>query len=188
MGTNFFVGEIIMGCWSFNPMSLAYCCGQIYSIYEYPALYSLIGNIYGGNGQYSFGVPNLVGRSPIHHGQGVGLPDVKLGEHGGFFDETVTLKKENLPPHTHQVQVTGGLLTGTGKGGVSTPASNYLGKSTSDPIYRTNASTDTIRGVDGIHLDIGSSGETNPTPIPFKKPYLVIAYYIALDGVFPPRD
>lgn len=49
---------------------------------QHPALFSLIGTIYGGDGRDTFALPDLRGRTPIGAGQGPGLPTYKLGERG----------------------------------------------------------------------------------------------------------
>src|SRR6185436_11327620 len=69
--------------------------GQILSISQNTALFSLLGTPYGGNGQTTFALPNLQGRVALHWGQGPGLPSYDLGEVGGT--PTVTLLTSNLP-------------------------------------------------------------------------------------------
>lgn len=68
-----FLGEIIMFGGNFAPRGWALCSGQILSIQQNTALFSLLGTTYGGNGQTTFALPDLRGRVPIHPGQGPGL-------------------------------------------------------------------------------------------------------------------
>ena len=68
----FYLGQIIQGGWNFAPRGTALCNGQLLSIQQNTALFSLLGTTFGGNGVQTFGLPNLQGRVPIHWGQGQG--------------------------------------------------------------------------------------------------------------------
>jgi microcystin-dependent protein len=50
---------------NFNPRNWAKCDGQLLSISQNTALFSLLGTIYGGDGQTTFALPDLRGRTPI---------------------------------------------------------------------------------------------------------------------------
>ena len=78
-----FIGEIKMFAGNYAPQGWAFCDGQLLNISGNDALYSLLLTTYGGDGRTTFGLPDLRGRVPIHHGQGSGLPDYGLGEQGG---------------------------------------------------------------------------------------------------------
>jgi len=82
-GIDPYIGEISMFGGTFAPRGWAYCNGQLLSISSYSSLFSIIGTIYGGDGRTNFALPDLRGRVPIHHGQGIGLSDRRLGEVGG---------------------------------------------------------------------------------------------------------
>ena len=94
-----FLGEIKMFAGTFAPRGYAFCNGQILSISQYSDLFSLLGTSYGGDGQTTFGLPDLRGRAPMHWGQGPGLSDRLIGEEAGV--ETVTLTVNELPSHSH---------------------------------------------------------------------------------------
>src|SRR3954469_17349802 len=95
-----FVGEIRMFGGNFAPAGWAFCNGALLPISENETLFNLIGNTYGGDGQETFGVPDLRGRIPIHVGQGPGITqNYQLGQSGGV--ETVTLTTQQMPFHTH---------------------------------------------------------------------------------------
>jgi len=96
-----FLGEIELYAFNFEPRGFAQCNGQIMSISQNTALFSLLGTQYGGNGITTFSLPDLRGRVAIHQGQGPGLSPYNIGETGG--SETMTLTIQNLPPHTHAV-------------------------------------------------------------------------------------
>ena len=80
----------------------AFCDGQLLSIAQNSALFSLLGTNYGGDGRTTFGLPDLRGRVPIHAGNGPGLSDYRLGQEGG--SETTTLTIQQLPSHNHPIQ------------------------------------------------------------------------------------
>jgi microcystin-dependent protein len=81
--TNVFVGEIRLYGFNFAPRGMALCNGQLLSISQNTALFSLLGTNYGGNGQTTFGLPDLRSRVAIHQGQGPGLSSYVIGEQAG---------------------------------------------------------------------------------------------------------
>jgi len=78
-----FLGEIRMFAGNFAPRSWAFCDGQLMSISENPALFSILGTTYGGDGRTTFALPDLRGRVSLHPGDGPGLPSHRLGQRGG---------------------------------------------------------------------------------------------------------
>lgn len=79
------IGEITMfaGSGSSVPSGWALCDGQLVSIASFSQLFSIIGTVYGGNGQTTFALPDLRSRSPMHQGTGPGLSPRSLGSKGG---------------------------------------------------------------------------------------------------------
>jgi len=100
-----FIGSILLFAGNFAPRGWAFCQGQLLSIQQNTALFSILGTTYGGNGQTTFGLPDLRGRAPIGPGQGPGLPSVELGEMAGT--PQVQLLITNLPMHTHPLNCAG---------------------------------------------------------------------------------
>src|SRR6188768_3694227 len=84
---------------NFAPRNWAFCQGQILSIAQNTALFSLLGTTYGGNGQTTFALPDFRGRVAVGTGQGPGLANITLGELSG--SPTVTLTINNMPAHNH---------------------------------------------------------------------------------------
>src|SRR5579872_1398054 len=126
-----FIGAIVLFCGNFAPAGWALCNGQLLSISQWTALFSILGTTYGGNGQTTFGLPDLRGRVPIHPGQGPGLSNYVLGQAGGV--ETVTLAIQNLPAHNHS------LNGDNAAGGKEFPGPNHvIGASTTDKMYSVN--------------------------------------------------
>src|SRR6476620_8139642 len=101
-----YIAESRLFAGNFAPRGWAFCQGQLLSISQNTALFSILGTTYGGNGQTTFGLPDLRGRVPIHSGgsQGPGLSPYDLGEMGGT--ETNTLTINQMPAHNHTVQFT----------------------------------------------------------------------------------
>ena len=90
-----FIGEIIMFGGNFAPRGWALCNGQLLSISQNSALFSILGTTYGGDGRTTFGLPDLRGRVSMHPGTGPGLSPRSLGQKGGA--ETETLTTSNMP-------------------------------------------------------------------------------------------
>ncbi|MCP3973971.1 MAG: phage tail protein [bacterium] len=101
LGTDPYLGEISWFAGNFAPRGWALCNGQLLQISQNPALFSVLGTTYGGDGRTTFALPDMRGRSPIHMGTGPGLSNRRLGERGG--SETTTISVANLPAHTHTI-------------------------------------------------------------------------------------
>ena len=54
-----YLGTIMLVGFNFAPVNWAFCNGQLLPINQYMALFSLLGTTYGGDGQTTFGLPNL---------------------------------------------------------------------------------------------------------------------------------
>ena len=168
-----FVAEIRIFPGNFAPSGWARCDGQILPLSQNTALFSLLGTVYGGNGQSTFALPNLQGRSPIHQGQGPGLSDRFLGEESG--SETVTLLSFEAPPHTHN------LMAIPDVGDVNTPTGNGFARSAGASVYATSGPL-TAMSTQAISIAGGGLPHNN------RQPYLTLTFIIALQGVYPPRS
>src|SRR4051812_13799177 len=104
-----FVGEIRAFPFNFAPDGWALCDGQLLSISQNTALFSLLGTYYGGDGRSTFALPDLRGRVPLGFDQGPGLSYYSLGESGGA--ERVTLLVSEMPVHSHQLEASSGSAT-----------------------------------------------------------------------------
>jgi microcystin-dependent protein len=165
-----FIGQISMFGGNFAPRSWAFCNGQIQTIAQNTALFSILGTTYGGNGQTTFALPDLRGRVPIHPGQGPGLSNYSLGQQGGT--ETVTLITQQIPAHNHSLV------------GNNTAANDNLpnGNALADSAIYTNAAPNAQMNA----ASIGNTGGNQPHPN--IQPYLCINFIIALSGIFPSRN
>jgi microcystin-dependent protein len=170
-----FLAEIRLFGFNFAPRGWALCDGQILPINQNQSLYSLLGTTYGGDGRTSFGLPDLRGRVPIHVGHYSGGTPHDLGDSGG--EEVHALTQAEIPEHTHEVRAT----TENGpipQPGGSLPASfnnGYVGASV-DPATLVPLREPALGQGGG-----GSSVDNN-------QPSLVVAFAIALTGVFPSRN
>lgn len=184
MSTEPFIGEIKILGFNFAPKGYMTCQGQILSIAQNTALFSLLGTTYGGNGQQTFGLPDLQGRMPIGQGQGPGLPFHSMGEVSGTT--AVTLLTSNMPAHVHPATgITVNIPVAAGGGDTDIPKGAYLAQATGD-FYSSISTPDTNYGpltVSGV-TGIAGSGQ----PIAIMNPYLVINYSIATQGIFPSRN
>jgi len=166
-----FLGQLMLVPYNFAPRGWAFCNGQIMSIAQNTALFSLLGTTYGGNGQTTFALPDLRGRAALSAGQGPGLQNYNLGEMAG--SESVTLISSQMPAHSHLV----GASTGSAQ---ATPDNAFPGSDGGTQIYDLAAST--TMNPQMIQPAGGSQPHEN------RQPYLVLNYIIALQGIFPSRD
>lgn len=184
-----FIAQIIMFGGSFAPRGWALCDGQLLSVPQNTALFSLLGTTYGGDGRTTFGLPDLRGRVAIHPGTGPGLSKVNLGEKGGV--ENVTLTTAQMPSHSHDISHghSADMNVSSANGTLKVPAGNVLavGKS---KIYST-AAPDVQMAAGAVSVDshAGSSGtKGSGQSHENRQPYLGINHLIALSGVFPSRS
>src|ERR1700712_617047 len=126
-----YVGEIRMFAGNFAPAGWMFCEGQLLPISENETLFNLIGTTYGGDGQSTFGLPDLQGRAPMHQGNN-GTSTYNVGQQGGIT--TVTLTTNQIPIHTHQA-IANDVPGNTNAGN---PANAYYGNTSPNQIY-TNA-------------------------------------------------
>jgi microcystin-dependent protein len=159
-----FLSEIRMMSFNFAPKGWAQCNGQLMPINQNQALFALLGTRFGGNGQTTFALPNLQGRTPIHVGSGF-----TLGQAAG--EQAHTLSIAEMPTHTHFVNVN------NGGSGSTTPLGNVLAKAGANvfgpaqSLAAMNAATTTATGGSQAHLNM--------------MPFLTISFCIALQGIFP---
>lgn len=160
-----FLSEIRLMSFNFAPKGWALCNGQLLPINQNQALFSLLGTMYGGNGQTTFALPDLRGRVPIHVGT-----SHTLGERGG--EQAHTLSISELPTHTHAVRAHTGVGTG------STPGANtVLSKSPAD-LYGAPTGLTALHSATSVNTG-GSQAHTNI------QPFLTLNFCIALQGIYP---
>ncbi len=168
-----FLGQLMCVGFNFAPQGWALCNGQLMSIAQNPALFSLLGTTYGGDGQTTFGLPNLQGRVPVHMGNGAGLTSVVLGQLYG--SDTVTLTTQEIPAHSHAVNCD------SGKANKPAPNGNYPAADAAG-VTAEYAATANATMNPGMIANAGGS-----QPHDNHQPSLVLNWIIALTGIFPSR-
>jgi microcystin-dependent protein len=160
-----YVGEIRMFAGNFPPSGWMFCEGQLLPISENETLFQLIGTTYGGDGQSTFGLPDLRGRIPIHQGNGF-----ILAETGGA--EEITLTVQQIPAHTHPFMASTAGATST------SPTNQVIAQSGQRAVYTEDVTTTNLAPT-AISPVGGSQPHTN------FQPYLCIDFIISLFGIFP---
>jgi microcystin-dependent protein len=170
-----YLGEIILAGFALTPTGYLPCNGQLVPINQYPALFSLLGTNFGGDGRSNFGLPDLRSRAPIHFGQGPGLTPYNLGDVAGV--EMVQLTVSQLALHSHAVNAS------TQNGDSATPTSDtvWARSKLADRIYR-GGQTNAFMNPGAVGTTGGGQAHEN------RQPYLALNYFIAVQGVFPTRN
>src|SRR3954451_6769424 len=165
-----YVGEIRMFAGNFAPAGWAMCIGQLMPIAENDTLFTLIGTTYGGDGQETFGLPDLQGRIPIHQGQGSGLSNYTIGEKAGVED--VTLTTQQMPTHNHA------FTASTAGGQFPVPQDHIPASPPVAKLYRPDTPSASYPS-SMVQPAVGSQPHDN------MMPYIVINYISSLFGIFP---
>ncbi len=113
-GGRTFTGQVALFAGSFAPTGWAFADGQTLAIDGNDGLFSLIGTTYGGDGQETFALPDLRGRTVVGTGTGSGLSPWSLGQVRGI--EELTLTQAEMPAHEHTLPVPSGVTGVTGGG------------------------------------------------------------------------
>ncbi len=180
------MGEITLFAGSYAPRGYAFAQGQIVRISENQALFSILGNTYGGDGRTIFALPDLRGRVPVGVGAAPGLTPHPLGEMGGY--EATRLTVEQMPAHTHEASLQaiasngdksdpkGNMLATVVKpGGRKPDVYNGYSSSRSNPVEMSSQS-----------IEVGTAGGT--TPVSLMQPYTGLNYIICVEGIYPQRQ
>jgi microcystin-dependent protein len=160
-----YVGEIRMFAGNFAPAGWQFCAGQLLPISEYETLFNLIGTTYGGDGESTFALPDLQGRTPLHFGNGF-----VLAETGGV--ETVTLTVSQMPAHSHPMLAASAPATATN------PQGNLPAQGVSKRFYGPMS-------IPGPMAPNSGTSTGGSQPHDNMQPYLCVSYIISLFGIFP---
>lgn len=168
-----FLAEVRLWGLNFAPRGWAFCDGQVLSIAQNAALFSLVGTTFGGDGRATFGLPDLRGRAALHPGQGPGLTARRWGEKGG--DENVTLAVAQLPSHSHALQAS------SAEAEDDAPAGNVPAASEDVPLF---AEAGNLVNMNAAALGTVGGGQPHTN----LQPCLALNFCIALTGIYPPRN
>ena len=171
-----FIGQIIPVGFNFAPVGWLLCNGQMVAISQFDVLFQLIGTTYGGDGQSTFGIPDLRGRAALGMGQGPGRSNYTIGQMAGT--ETVALQGQQIGAHNHLLRASGKPGTTNVPTSVQTLAVN---SQTAANLYASPPTTVTL-----APNAIAAAGSSSPHEN--RQPFQVINYIIAYEGIFPPRS
>jgi microcystin-dependent protein len=173
----FFLGQIMLTGFGFAQKGFALSNGQLMSISQNQALFSLLGTTYGGDGRVTFGLPNLQGRTPVGFGPSADPAwqptPYQWGETGGV--ENVALLFPQLPIHNH-------VGNGTTAAGAQRTPTNAMYGTNSEAIYAPANSAQVPLSSPTVTTVGGNQPHAN------MQPFEVINYNIALVGIFPSRN
>ena len=169
-GDDAFIGQLSMLGFNFAPRNWAKCDGQLLAISGNPALFSLLGTTFGGDGVTTFALPDLRSRVPIGNGQGPGLSVYNVGQRGGV--ETVALTEDQNPPHNHQT------VQGNAGATIADPTNALISA-------QAQIHSGSVANLPMANSTIGISGGQAHSNI---QEFLTINFCIALDGIFPSRN
>ena len=176
-GAEPYIGEIVAYGFNFCPRGWAAASGQLLSIAQNTALFSILGTTYGGNGQTTFALPDLRGRVAMGDGSSV-FGNYTLGQQGGA--ESFSVLTSNMPIHTH----TAALRAAPTLGNTNVPTDNSMARAPSGAtVYSTVDPTANMNAGDVLVSPTGSN-----IPVGKASPYTTMNYCIALEGIFPPRN
>lgn len=174
--SNQYVAEIRIFSYQTPPKGWAQCNGQLMSIQQNAALFSILGTTYGGNGVQTFALPNLQGRVPLGFGTGGGGTYAQ-GEVSGEVNHTLLLPE--LATHTHTP------LAGN-------TANNHLPAGLLpglNPVDKTGAAVKPYAATQNTNLNpLASQPLGGNQPHSNMAPYLTLNYCIATVGIFPSRN
>lgn len=159
-----YLSEMRAFAFGYCPKGWALADGATLPIAQNHAMFAMMGTTYGGNGQTTFQLPDLRGRTPL--GQGNGYAH---GQRGG--QEFTTITTTQMPAHTHA------LIATTAPATHATPTAGAMLAQVQNAGLYTAAAADTTLTM------LGSTG--GGQPVSTRDPHLAITWCVALSGDFP---
>lgn len=176
-----YLGEIKLMIGGIIPQNWVACDGRLLSVQNYQYLFSLIGTIYGGDGQSTFAIPDLRGRIPVNQGTAKSGTQYQMAAAGGAA--TVAITTAQMPSHTHAMTVSTAVAT------TEVPTNNYLAapsdqtthaQAVSMYVPTTAAGYSVIKqNINMIEPNIGGQPHNNV------QPFQTVNYIICTSGIYP---
>lgn len=166
-----YVGEIRMFAGAYAPAGWEMCNGQMLPIAEYQALFTLIGTTYGGDGQTTFGLPDLRGRVPVSTGVSKAGITYPLGQAGGT--ETATVSAAQMGAHRHQV------LAQSAAGSDPNASGKFWGGLPMTAYEQPGTATLVSMSPNAVSAVGGSQPHEN------MMPFTALTFIIATNGIYP---
>jgi microcystin-dependent protein len=161
-----FLAEIRLFGGMYAPIGWEFCDGRELQISQYDALFTLIGTTYGGDGQTTFALPNLVSRIPF--GAGSTNP---VGITGGT--ESVTVTTQTMPAHSHSA------LASAQPGTSTDPAGKVWAAAAESPYAAAPA----------VQMDPATAGDADGgQPHENRPPFLALSFIICVEGLYPTQS
>ncbi|GGD53835.1 phage tail protein [Erythrobacter arachoides] len=174
------IGQLVLVPYNFCPRGFARADGQLIPIAQNTALFSLYGTMYGGNGQTTFALPDLRGRTAINQGQGPGLSVYQQGQSSGV--ETVTLTQATIPSHNH----TGSVRAFEAEGTSGQAVRNYFAQGAAGraTYVQVDAPPQNNMGPGSLRLADAGGNQAHEN----RSPYTTLNWCVAVNGIFPSRN
>lgn len=164
-----YIGEIRVFAFGIIPKGWAACNGQLLPVNTNQALFTILGNKFGGDGIANFALPNLQGRTPVNVSS-----TIPLATAGGEAEHMLTIPE--IPAHTHQAYGDSSPATAL------SPSGNVWGTAASGRYLYSEADPNTTMNVSAIGTAGGNQGHNN------MQPYTTVSFCIALQGIYPSKN
>ncbi|MET0461851.1 MAG: tail fiber protein [Chitinophagaceae bacterium] len=175
------IGVVTAFAGNFAPKTWAFCNGQQMIVSQNQALFSIIGNKFGGDGQTTFNLPDLRGRAPVGAGTGQNITPYQLGQASGV--DQLKLTVDNLPVHTHSGNVSFSLRCDNSSSGSPTPDFSFPNELADSYAPAPTGVMQPPAYNNPVLANAGASGE-----VPNRSPYLTLNFIICLMGIYPTRS
>ncbi len=164
-----YIGQVLLVPYTFAPVGWLSCEGQILPIQGYETLFSLIGAMYGGDGQTNFALPDLRGRTPIGWGTSAEGTQYQTGWKGGC--EKVALDVTTMPAHSHAVR----------SSGAAADSSSPAGRALAENVRIYDKAATSLAAMSPAACGAAGGGQQHNN----MQPYLPLKWIIATEGIYP---
>jgi microcystin-dependent protein len=180
-----FMGQIEIFGFDYAPVQWVQCAGQLLSINQHQALFSLLGTTYGGDGRTTFKLPDLRSRVAVGAGTDRVQVDWVRGQADG--EETLALTSMQLAAHDHTLMAASGtdVTKNTQFPGNTVGLGQTVGDDQGTPMP-VNAYVADAKPAAALHFSAVSPGAA-VQPHENRMPVLALNVCIALVGLFPSR-